>query len=132
MRTGVWRPGRTRRSSASPGPTWSCARRRASSLPGSSSGSLGMRGAALAWTGTPLWTATATLIARGAKRTVGRDGEGALNGERVEGRLAAILGADVAGYSRLMGVDEEGTLSRLTVLRAALIDPAVAAHKGRI
>jgi adenylate cyclase len=47
-------------------------------------------------------------------------------------RLAAILAADVAGYSRLMGADEEGTLARLKALRAELIDPAIAAHNGRI
>ncbi len=50
----------------------------------------------------------------------------------VQRRLAAILAADVAGYSRLMGADEEGTLARLKALRAALIDPAIARHNGRI
>jgi len=52
--------------------------------------------------------------------------------ERVERRLAAILAADVAGYSRLIEADEEGTLSRLKVLRAGVIDPRIAAHRGRI
>jgi adenylate cyclase len=52
--------------------------------------------------------------------------------ERVERRLAAILAADVVGYSRLIGVDEEGTLARLKVSRRELIDPIIAAHKGRI
>jgi class 3 adenylate cyclase len=47
-------------------------------------------------------------------------------------RLAAILAADVAGYSRLMGADEEGTLERLKALRHELIDPKIAGHKGRI
>ena len=47
-------------------------------------------------------------------------------------RLAAILAADVAGYSRLMGADEEGTLERLKALRADLIDPNIAEHHGRI
>ena len=47
-------------------------------------------------------------------------------------RLAAILAADVAGYSRLMGADEEGTLARLKALRGELIDPSIAAHHGRI
>jgi TolB-like protein/class 3 adenylate cyclase len=47
-------------------------------------------------------------------------------------RLAAILAADVAGYSRLMGADEEGTLARLKALRADLVDPAIARHNGRI
>jgi TolB-like protein len=51
---------------------------------------------------------------------------------RVERRLAAILAADVAGYSRLIERDEEGTLSRLKGLRAGLIDPKIAEHKGRI
>jgi adenylate cyclase len=47
-------------------------------------------------------------------------------------RLAAILAADVAGYSRLMGVDEEGTLERLKAHRRALVDPKIAEHRGRI
>src|SRR5438132_2187294 len=51
---------------------------------------------------------------------------------RVERRLAAILAADVVGYSRLIEADEEGTLSRLKVLRAEIIDPKIAHHKGRI
>jgi TolB-like protein/class 3 adenylate cyclase len=55
-----------------------------------------------------------------------------LSGERVERRLAAILAADVAGYSRLMGRDEAGTLARLKALRRELIDPMVAEHRGRI
>jgi adenylate cyclase len=50
----------------------------------------------------------------------------------VQRKLAAILAADIAGYSRLMGVDEEGTLARLKALRAELIDPAIAGHNGRI
>jgi TolB-like protein/class 3 adenylate cyclase/tetratricopeptide (TPR) repeat protein len=51
---------------------------------------------------------------------------------RVERRLAAILAADVAGYSRLIEADEEGTLGRLKTLRAEIIDPRIAGHKGRI
>jgi adenylate cyclase len=47
-------------------------------------------------------------------------------------RLAAILVADVAGYSRLMGADEEGTLERLKTLRRELLDPKIAEHRGRI
>src|SRR5437660_1164551 len=47
-------------------------------------------------------------------------------------RLAAILAADVAGYSRLIGADEEGTLNRLRSIRAELIDPSIAQHRGRI
>ena len=52
--------------------------------------------------------------------------------ERVERRLAAVLAADVAGYSRLMGIDEEGTLARLKATRKSLVDPTIAAHRGRI
>ena len=51
---------------------------------------------------------------------------------RVERRLAAILAADVAGYSRLIEADEVGTLSRLKGLRAEVIDPKIAGHRGRI
>jgi adenylate cyclase len=51
---------------------------------------------------------------------------------RVERRLAAIVAADVAGYSRLIEADEEGTLERLKALRRELVDPKIAAHKGRI
>src|SRR5438128_7216093 len=47
-------------------------------------------------------------------------------------RLAAILAADVAGYSRLMGADEEGTLERLKALRRELVDSKIAEHHGRI
>jgi adenylate cyclase len=48
--------------------------------------------------------------------------------KRLQRRLAAILAADVVGYSRLMGIDEAGTLKRLKTLRRGLIDPAIAAH----
>ena len=51
---------------------------------------------------------------------------------RVERRLAAILAADVAGYSRLMGVDEEGTLAALKAFRREVVDPKIAEHHGRI
>lgn len=47
-------------------------------------------------------------------------------------KLTTILAADVAGYSRLTSVDEEGTLARLRELRRALIEPTVAANRGRI
>jgi adenylate cyclase len=50
----------------------------------------------------------------------------------VERRLAAILAADVAGYSRLMGADEEGTLDRLKARRRELLDPKIKEHRGRI
>jgi adenylate cyclase len=51
---------------------------------------------------------------------------------RVDRRLAAILAADVAGYSRLIEADEEGTLGRLKTLRSEVIDPKIAEHKGRL
>jgi adenylate cyclase len=47
-------------------------------------------------------------------------------------RLAAILAADVAGYSRLMGAEEEGTHERLKAVRRELIDPKITEHHGRI
>jgi TolB-like protein len=50
----------------------------------------------------------------------------------VQRRLAAILAGDVAGYSRLMGVDEVGTLNNLKAIRRELADPAIAAHHGRV
>ncbi len=52
--------------------------------------------------------------------------------ERVQRRLVAILAADVAGYSRLMGGDEEGTLATLTGHRTELIEPCIAEHLGRV
>jgi adenylate cyclase len=52
--------------------------------------------------------------------------------QRIERRLAAILAADIAGYSRLMGADEEGTLARLKAHRRELIDPKISEHRGRI
>jgi adenylate cyclase len=51
---------------------------------------------------------------------------------RIERKLAAILAADVAGYSRLMGVDEEGTLAQLRAHRRALVDSKIKEHRGRI
>ena len=51
---------------------------------------------------------------------------------RMERKLSAILAADVAGYSRLMEADEEGTLSRLTSHRRDVLDPGIARHRGRI
>ncbi len=50
----------------------------------------------------------------------------------MERRLAAVLAADVAGYSRLMGADEVGTLAALKAHRREIVDPAIAAHRGRI
>ena len=55
-----------------------------------------------------------------------------MTAERVERRLAAVLAADVAGYSRLMAADEVGTLDALKALRREVVDPAIAEHKGRI
>lgn len=52
--------------------------------------------------------------------------------ERVERRLAAVLAADVAGYSRLMGLDEERTLAQLKAFRKTVVDPGVSANRGRI
>jgi TolB-like protein/class 3 adenylate cyclase/Flp pilus assembly protein TadD len=52
--------------------------------------------------------------------------------DRVDRRLAAILAGDVAGYSRLMGADEEGTLRRLKAYRKDLVDPKITEHRGRI
>src|SRR5215472_5287227 len=47
-------------------------------------------------------------------------------------KLAAILAADVVGYSRLAGADEDRTLARLRGLRSDLIDPAIGVHNGRV
>ena len=52
--------------------------------------------------------------------------------DQVKRKLAAILAADVAGYSKLMGMDEEGTLARLKAYRSELIDPKNRQHRGRI
>ena len=52
--------------------------------------------------------------------------------DRVERRLTAILAADIAGYSRLMGADEEGTLTQMKAHRRALLDPKIEEHRGRI
>ena len=51
--------------------------------------------------------------------------------ERLQRRLAAILSADVVGYSSLMGIDEAGTLSRLKAMRRDFFDPLITAHSGR-
>jgi hypothetical protein len=56
----------------------------------------------------------------------------ALATERVERRLTAILAADVAGYSRLMGADEEGTHAQLQDHLRSLVDPKIAEHRGRV
>ena len=73
-------------------------------------------------------------VNQGGSNSTGRSPPGRkhLSGERVERRLTAILAADVAGYSRLMGLDEAGTLARLRGHRRELIDPKIAEHRGRI
>jgi adenylate cyclase len=55
-----------------------------------------------------------------------------LTGDRMERRLAAVFAADVAGYSRLMGVNEERTLEQLKSLRNTLVDPGIGRQRGRI
>src|ERR1700758_24985 len=55
-----------------------------------------------------------------------------MNSARVERRLAAVMAVDVVGYSRLMGTDEEGTLTALKTIRRELGDPKIAEHRGRI
>src|SRR5215471_696358 len=52
--------------------------------------------------------------------------------DRVDRRLAAIFAGDIAGYSRLMGADEEGTLRQLKAHRKELVDPKITEHRGRI
>ena len=52
--------------------------------------------------------------------------------DRIERKLSAILAADVAGCSRLMGIDEEGALSRLTVVCRDIFDPGIVRNRGRI
>jgi adenylate cyclase len=52
--------------------------------------------------------------------------------QHVERKLAAILAADVAGYSRLMGADEDGTLGQLKAHRRSLVDPKIMKHRGKI
>jgi adenylate cyclase len=57
--------------------------------------------------------------------------EATIAAERIQRRLAAILAADVVGYSRLMAADEAGTLAELSALRKELIDPRISEHGGR-
>src|SRR6266851_4388644 len=52
--------------------------------------------------------------------------------QQAERQLAAVVAADIAGYSRLMGADEEGTLAQLKACRRDLIDPGITRHRGRI
>jgi adenylate cyclase len=60
-----------------------------------------------------------------------RSGSAAFATERVERKLAAILAADVVGYSRLMEADEEGTHERFTAHCRQLVDPKISEHRGR-
>src|SRR5437660_9866613 len=60
------------------------------------------------------------------------EGTGDMDVTGPERRLAAVLAADMVGYSRLMEVDETGTLARLKTHRIELIDPAIAKNRGRI
>ena len=59
-------------------------------------------------------------------------GDGQITSGRIGRRLSAVLSADLAGYSRLMGRDDEGTLARLMACRQACFDPKIAEHHGRI
>ncbi|ULR45060.1 hypothetical protein MHI61_07485 [Rhizobium sp. K102] len=69
------------------------------------------------------------LSEKGGRKRTGRVG---LSTEHVERRLTAILAADISGYSRLMGNDEEGTLAQLKAHRRALVDRKINEHRGRI
>src|SRR3954471_586002 len=86
--------------------------------------------------GDTMSTVTKLPVARKAPRLPSgpvqlHDGENAVAG-RVERRLAAILAADVAGYSRLVGADEQGTLVQWRAHWDALIEPAIREHQGRV
>ena len=88
------------------------------------------------------WTRDDTDAARGLRcdqlgysadvRRSAALGMAAMTGERVVRRLAAILAADVVGYSRLMGRDEHGTLARLKAHRTERLEPTLARHGGRL
>ena len=52
--------------------------------------------------------------------------------QQVERQLVAIVAADIAGYSRLMGADEEGTVAKIKACRRELIEPGIARHRGRM
>jgi class 3 adenylate cyclase len=85
------------------------------------------------WLGGRAATIRARNLARRLRVSLYSDGEEqSVRVHSVERKLAAILAADVVGYSRLMGEDEAGTLARLTEHRRELIDPKISEHKGRI
>src|SRR6266852_7117299 len=62
----------------------------------------------------------------------GEGDSGEVSSSKVEHKFAVVMCADVVGYSRLMGIDEEGTLAALNAVRRDLVDPTIAAHRGRI
>src|SRR6266403_2553526 len=67
------------------------------------------------------------------ERQSGEKGDsGKVSDSKAEHRFAVVMCADVVGYSRLMGIDEEGTLAALNAVRRNLVDPTIAAHRGRI
>ena len=67
------------------------------------------------------------------ERRSGEKGDsGEVSDSGAEHRFAVVMCADVVGYSRLMGIDEEGTLAALNAVRGNLVDPTIAAHRGRI
>jgi len=80
----------------------------------------------------PLLTARNTRGANYLDNDARRMTEGCLASERIERRLTAILAADVAGYSRLVEADEEGTLSQWKALWGTVIEPKIKEHRGRI
>ena len=70
--------------------------------------------------------------ARDVDLTRGAQESPPLSEQPIQRKLAAILAADVAGYTRLMGIDETGTLTQLKALRREIVDPAIAARRGRL
>src|SRR5438309_5662014 len=66
------------------------------------------------------------------RRSGEKGNSGKVNDSQAEHRFAVVMCADVVGYSRLMGIDEEGTLAALNAVRGNLVDPTIAAHRGRI
>jgi class 3 adenylate cyclase len=77
-------------------------------------------------------TASVDPLARLRISALVSESMGARPDDRETRKLAAILVSDIVGYSRLAGADEDRTLSRLRGLRSDLIDPAIAAHRGRV
>src|SRR5262245_31225244 len=73
---------------------------------------------------------SACIIKQPLERALGR--RQLVTEDRVDRRLAAIMAGDIAGYSRLMSFDEEGTLRQLKAHRRELVDPKITEHRGRI